>query len=480
MSTLYKSIEELESKINRKPAQVVVPEPIDAYGDMPPRQRMGGRVEEVLPLPEATHFDDPNTPGLRRPTAAGVTGGFAPDYSKYDEILAKMKPRDTSNQDLINMGISTGVGLLFGRPAVGAKVAGEYGLQRAAAQEKRDSDFEQQLLKIQMDRAARMAKGSKGTKTSGEDPTKGRYIDRSGNLRTPTMLRQDGTWAQLATDPLYSIPSTQNIQQNNPDGSTRQNLVRGTEAQKIGALSAENRLTTGPDGQLITANLRTNQAQELKGSDTLNTQKTVSGVSPKVKEGLSKIQADFERDDSVKKLEMAYSDIQTALDALKTASPDNILLIRRALGIAMDKGRSLTNDEFGKVENLDLGLMNKIDNLIAKNQTGDASNLARQAYEKMSVSVEKAARDLYNKKVGRYNDRVKFVTGTEFRPDMLFQFQSPYTAKKQNRGASEVENRAKELSAGTTRMVTIVGPDGKKTQVKTRFNGETQKWDRVE
>lgn len=485
---MYKKIEELEAKINsagRNPAQAIDSEAIDV--DVANRAR---EQKNILTLPKSTHFDD-DTKARKIPGASNsgdaLVGNVAPDYSGYEHILANMKrPKDSSMADLINMGVSTGIGLLGGRGAVGAKIAGEYGLSQAAKREKAEADFEKQLMALNLARANKMATGQKGKVVKGGSSGlsqnqlyKMKYIGHDGLERNYRYVDDKGEPVKDVNDPIANMPTIQYTDRKNSDGSSEQIAKMANQQKTVGGQNADTRITKGPNGEPLMANTRTGIATPMKGEADKPLNLTSGGYTPEIQKSVNKIRDDFVRDTNVNKLEIAHADIRLALDSLPQATGENLLLIRRMLGMATDKGRSLTNEEMANVTGLELGLLNKMQAMGSKWTEGQTTNAIRQAYEKMSVGVERQIQQLYDKKVQQYNDRMKIATGTEYRPEEAFKFIPKYTAKAQMKAVRDVESKAEDLSAGTSKMVEVIDPQGNKIKVPVRYNSETKKWDRV-
>ncbi len=473
---MYNDIEALEKNLTRKPASK--------------------EMDELFSLPKAaSKWDDLNDTTLTAPPAKGegdkIVGGVDPDFTGYDDLISKvkgLKPRDTSMMDLANRGVSTLVGVLGGRASVGMKNAGEYGLDRFNKQEKRADDMESLLMKIQMDKAAKMAAGKKGVKVKGagggnaDDPTKNRYLGADGYLHTPTRKRSDGTWAQLETDPVYDKPSAQVITVGTSDGGTVNILKDKNKGLSIGSQNAPAQLVKDAQGNMVPVNTRT----VLQSGLPQDFNKTEIGTSPTAKKTYDKISSQYRTDANLARYQQAESDIRAAAAALGSdgeLSPAFLLSAQRFLGMGMDKGRSLTNDEFAKVEGVNTGWADKIRNMIIGYKEGKvSSDEVRQEYRKLAALLGTNVSQLRNERIQGYNQQLKDGMGTEFKPELAFPAVGGLTAKKQDSDVKKVEKLSGELRSDKPKVFDYEEklPNGtvKKRKVKMGFNPKTGKYDR--
>jgi hypothetical protein len=460
---MYNEIEELEKKMTRKPA---------------------GQLDPLFDLPSSTKWDDPATVGLRNPSSKQDTmvGAVAPDYSGYDDLEEKikgLKPRDTSKMDLLSMGLSTAIGSMFGQTGVAAKKAGDFGMERFNKSEKRDDDLEKQLLAIQLARANKQASGKKGQKVSSgggnaEDPTKNRFLGEDGYLHTPTMKRPDGTWAQLQTDPVYDKPSAQIRTVDESDGSTRNILIDKNRGTSIGSKNAESKLVKNAKGEMVPINTRTVADKGLPENFN-STQMALSPSAQKKYDDVSRRQAS---DGYLARYQTAASDLRAASAALGSdgeLSPGFLLASQRFLGMGMDKGRSLTNDEFAKVEGVNTGLVDKFKNkLIGWKEGKVSSDEVRQEYRKLTALLSTNVEQLRNERINGYNTELKKGLGDEFRPELGFGNVSGISAKQQESDVNKVDKLSNDLKSDKP-VIKINPADGRK--VKMVFNPKTKKFE---
>lgn len=264
-NTLYDSIEDLQRKLTRKPASenLGMLEPADLEGEI---KNTSGARQLIDYGPDKRRSSKGLTLNAGDPNS--VVGAVAPDYSGYDDILKGIKkPRDTSTADLITMGVSTGIGAMFGQTGVAAKIAGDYGMDRFNKAEKRENDLEDMITKLNLARATKMAAGKKGTRVSGGGNT---WRDRSyvnpQDQKTYMMRFRDenGELVETIDDRVFQAPQTKLSAIPQEDGTVKtvptQGNLRGNldagfkpEAKKVVEDAEGNKVLAGTTSGNLTA-----------------------------------------------------------------------------------------------------------------------------------------------------------------------------------------------------------------------------------
>ena len=193
------SIESLEEKLKklkpienssqevmsyRNPAQAIEMAPIDVDGVLskpvksnselslaqsPTASRGGGtdanspstvydfKTPVKLPdMPSKFRYNPPSNLNLPPRTVSSPETPVGGDSDLLARLEA-LRGRDTSAIDLIAMGLSTGIGAMYGQVGAGAKAAGQYGIQRARDAEKRQFDLEKAIIDLEQRRARQLA-----------------------------------------------------------------------------------------------------------------------------------------------------------------------------------------------------------------------------------------------------------------------------------------------------------------------------------
>lgn len=504
---MYNEIEELQKSMTRKPAAQIPIEPagIDVEGDL----AFKGGQPQATSKPALSYAQEKKIfdfPSLNAPkqgvypaqygggSAEKIVGGKDADYSGYDDFLNKLnglKPRDTSTADLINMGISTGIGALFGRVGTAAKIAGDYGVDRANKAEKRGDELENLILKLQADKAAKMATAKKGTKLKGGGamdigkPYQNKYVDPSTGLEyTPTTIDpQTGLYIQNpAIDTPTKLPTIKTIDQKNYDGSTTQLMAAGNSAKNIGFQNAQATMTKNAKGEVVPVNSRT----VLDNGLPQDFNKTDIGTSPTAKKVYDEVSAQVSRDGALSRYQQAASDLRAASAAIGSdgeLSPGFILAAQRFLGMGMDKGRSLTNDEFAKVEGVNSGMVDALRNkLIGYSQGNVKSNEVREEYRKLVALLSTNVEQLRNERIGDFNRQLKQRMGSEYRDDLALPTVGGVTRSIQKKDVDKVNKLSDSLVSDKfiVKEYQKKNPDGSvmKRKVKWGYNPETKAYDR--
>lgn len=475
---MYKEIEELEEQMKNG-------------GRKPASQQM----DNLFELPKAaSSWDDPTDSTLFDPTknreAGSVVGAIDPDYSGFEELAKKRRPvRDTSTADLIAMGLSTGLGAMFGQTGVAAKVAGEYGLDRFNKAEKRDQSYDDLLNKIELAKAQTMAKGRKGTKIGGgvanaDDPTKNRYLGADGFLHTPTRKKADGTWAKLESDNIYDKPTTKVFSLDTPDGGKVNVVTNGrNQGTSMGSLNAQSKLVPNAKGEMVVINDRTIGDKGLP--EDFN--KTNIGTNKAAKADFDEIQKTAGTDGYLARYQQADSDLRAASAALGSdgdLDPIFLLTAQRFLGMGMDKGRSLTNDEFAKVEGVNTGLVDKMRNTLIGYKKGRVgSDEVRKQYRRLTALLGNNVAELRNSRIADYNKQMKSRMGDQFQEDKhgIPSVKSGVSGKTQEKDVKKLDKTANELRSDKSIVVphpTDKRKDGTKRKVRMGYNPQTKKYDR--
>jgi len=389
-------------------------------------------VKEVLPLPKSTGFDDPSKVFMPSAQPASVVGAKTADFSGYDGLedqIKKMK-RDTSTADLIAIAASTGLGALFGQVGVGAASAGKYGLERAKSTEQRNESLDDMILKLQAARAAQMGKSSKGTKVGGggDDPTKNRYIDSQGNLRTPTRKRENGDWAQLESDPIYRIPSNQVVDLKTPEGLVNQNIIRGTQTQSVGQLNPAMSFQTNAKGETVPLNPRA------QGTMPEDFNKTSADLSPYSSKTYQAIQNKKLSDPILRKSEEAYSDVKSGMAGLQQGGIAGAKIASKMFASALEKGNRTTDFDVKYAQELDPGLAEKINNWVKKAREGEKlpENIRAELEQGFAV-LEAGLADLHGRKTAEFNNSAKNLIKAEWNDGLAFPPLSRFGRKEQTK-----------------------------------------------
>lgn len=462
----YKEIEELERQMaGRSPAQSIPLEPIDVDGVLPPKPT-GART--LLPTPEVAKPSNYKSGSMPASQFASekVVGGTAPDYSGYDDMLKKMegmKPKDTSMQDLIAMGLAVGTGALTGQFGVGAKVAGDYGMERAAKSEKRDTDLESMIQKLQLQRATQMAKGTKGVKVkSGGGSSNWRSQTRTGEdgrLYWMDQVDETGKFIPSDSDMPFTAPAVKMQTLHNADGSKKEvamggNLIaNATEGKLNPKLSTEK----NADGQVKGYNPYTNSASSIDSSFDI----TGMGLTPKAetdyKDRLNKKNADPD----LRASERLDNIGRGALTNLSHGTPLTALATVKNLSTILEGGYRSTDKDFAAVSGVNLGLSNKIENLVLSMQEGGKiTDAGRREIELLLSSIMNNNRDYYRRKIKRANTELHGILRDEMRPDLEFKELEVFNGKKQGGNVLKNLETARDFTSTGEFEEQVKRPDG--------------------
>lgn len=445
---MYNEIEELEKSLKaRQPAAavpLVEPEQIDVDGSLRQDTLAGGQQERLFdlpPLPKAKGKGVyPSQYGS--PASESVVGNVAPDYSGYDDLAAKLKgrqPRDTSLADLISMGASTGLAALMGRFSVGAKNAGEYGLDRFNKGEKRAETLEDQITQIEAAKAAKMAAGKKGTKVKSGGaadigkPYQNRYTDpATGIVYTPTTIDEEtGLYINdPGIDVPYSHPTVKTLDKKGQDGRLTQYGQMGNQVKEIGGVLPQLKTEKNALGETALLNDRTGHVQDL--GDYFN--KTGAGLSPHSDQQYKSISDKKNTDPLLKGLEGSYNDMSLGMSALGRGDVGNALVAVKMAASALEKGRMTSDKDLAQVSNINLGLATKMENiLMGMMEGGKVTEPGRRELESLFATLEANTRDSYGRRLGGFNKQAATMLGREWRPELAFEGLPKFTGKKQEK-----------------------------------------------
>lgn len=407
---MYNEIEQLERNLTRKPA-AIEPDPIDVDGELSAQPM----AKSLLPIPEAARPKPGQAmiPDSSRSSEA-VVGGRDSDFSGYDDLLKKLeglKPRDTSNADLINMGVATGIGALFGRVGTGAKIAGEYGLDRASKQEKRSDSMEEMILKLQMDRAAKMAAGKKGTKVKsggssnwraqirlGEDgaqywmtnvnPETGKYVPSHEDQRlTPlnakmvTIPHEDGTSS--------TVPMGGNLMASRAEGYK-------PETKQI---------TKDAEGNKTLVGKTTGNTTEIGQPGFNTTSRGLSEYDDKYYDGIEK-----EYTSKANPTGIANTEAQNALTAIADGNDAGAVVALKSVIRAMEQGKMSDKDFDVVKDNLGSSWSSKLDSWQGRVLDGQPlSSTQRKTLKDIAVTLKSNSEREHNRILSVYNDKLRKV-----------------------------------------------------------------------
>lgn len=458
---MYKEIEELNKSISRGPAgtnQTIdeTKRPIDVEGSKNSSSR---QLIDYGPEKRRT------SEGLTRysPNSPAQTGAVAPDYSGYDDLLKRlegMKPKDTSTQDLINMGISTGVGLLFGRPAVGAKIAGEYGLDRYNRAEKKEDDIENMILKLQADRAAKMATGRKGTSNpSGKLHWKEKtyYNERDGKTYRMDFVDENGNLVPTTDDLPIQAPSAKLATIPNPDGTSEVVGIQGN-------LRSNNLQGIKPEGKRVLSNAEGEKFLVGENSGNLSTiggdsfNKTSRGLTDRDDKYYESIDKEYTKENMPTR--NSHADASSALDALGGGDEAGALISLKSSIRSLEGGGKMSDQDYAVVKNnLGPAWSDRIDTWIKKTQNGQNLGIEeRKAVRDLSLYLLRSAEKKSEDSMRVYNDKLsKNLRGEDF--DRL-KFRSqlrPYGPQTQQRNILEAAQEKPKYSAGVPTKIRVNG-----------------------
>lgn len=472
---MYNEIEQLEQSLKkRKPAaEVIDMEPMDIEGDLttPQASLSYAQQKKIFDMPDATKPTDSNTPRYIPSGAVGggdkIVGGVDPDYSGYDDLLKKLeglKPRDTSTADLINMGVSTGIGMLFGRTGTGAKVAGEYGIDRFNKAEKRADSIEDLILQIQAQKAAKMAAGKKGTKLKGGAGVdaygkayQNRWRDSNGFLRTPQYQNENGQWVKDDSDPVYDVPTIGFKDQKQTDGTITQVAQMGNQVKTIGGLDPQLKTEKNAKGETVLLNDRTGQISDL--GDHFN--KTSAGLSPFASTQYKSITDKVNSDPSLRGIKGSYNDMVLGSAALGRGDIGNMKVAVKMLASALEKGRMTSDADVRQVSEMNTGLVNYFENKLNTMKEGDKGiEDVRREMESAFSTLYATIGGAYDRGLSPYQKQAQTMLGKEYHPDLAFQSLPKYGRKEQEKIIDKSMKTAKELMS-TGEWVQDLVVDGK-------------------
>lgn len=443
---MYKEIEELEQQLKskgRNPAQALEMESMNVDGYLKPRDN-GAR--ELLPTPDVakpSSYKNGSMPASQF-SSEKVVNGVAPDYSGYDAMLKKMegmKPKDTALQDLLVMGAGVATGALTGQFGVGAKVAGDYGMERAAKSEKRETDLETMIQKLQLQRAAQMAKGVKGVKVkSGGGSTNWRSQVRPGSdgrLYWMDQVDENGKFIPSESDMPFTAPAVKIQSLSNPDGSKQEVAMGGNLMANASEGKLNPKLTTEKDaeGRVKSFNPYTNSAQSIDSSFD----QTGMKLSPNSERDYITRLDKKNSDPGLKASENLDNIGRSALTNLAHGTPLSALATVKNLSTILEGGYRSTDKDFAAVSGVNLGLSNKIENLVlSMKEGGKITEDGRREIELLLSSIMNNNRDYYRRKIKRANTELHGILRDEMRPDLEFKELESFNGKKQ--GANVLKN----------------------------------------
>lgn len=450
---MYNEIEQLEENLrNRKPASEIPLQDYDRSNDslsyQPQKDIFFSKYEDAR-KPNSKEGDkflpSGGAPG-------SVVGAVPADYSGYDDLLTKLnglKPRDTSTADLINMGVSTGIGLLGGRFGTAAKVAGNYGMDRFNKAEKRSDSIEDAIIKLQADRAAKMAAGKKGTKVGGGGAGSAelrKWTDDEGNVRLSQLQDKNSMWVRDGADPVFKDAPIQTRDLQKPGGGSEQVFTRGNIALPVGGQLPQLKTEKNAKGEMSLLNDRTGQVKDL--GDYFN--KTGAGLSPHSDTAYKSISDQKTADPLLKGLEGSYNDMSLGMTAIGRGDIAGALAATKMAASSLEKGRMTSDKDLAQVSSINLGVAKRMESMLASAlEGGKLTEDNRRELESLFSMIEANSRDAYTRRVGVFNKKSQTMLGKEWRPDLAFTDLPKFTGKKQE--------RLIETSMGTAKDVMSTG-----------------------
>lgn len=493
------SIEELNEKLKaikegRDPAQTIDSKPIDVDGYLPSKdpKLSYGQEKQIFELPAVA---DPKNYQNKVPASSfsseKIVGGRAPDYSGFDDMineLAKQKPRDTSNMDLLAMGLTTGLGAMYGQVGAAAKAAGDYGTKRAAAQEKREDDFLKQLNAIRLARAAQMAKGMKGQKVkSGSGSTNWRAQVRrgaDGGLYWMTNVDENGKFVPSDDDMPFTSLTPKTVDLKRPDGSLGQEIVAGNKAITVGSQNAQMKNIKNAEDQQVLVNTRTGGVQDL--GPQFN--QTGMKLTPNDQKDYNELRNKKTADDNLERLKGSYDDMVAGMTALGRGDIGNMKVSLKMLASALEKGRMTSDADLRQVSDMNMGLSGYFEKKLDAAANGDIGiEEVRKEMESAYSTILAATRDGYQRRLETYNSELRRAVpgrkdlewGTGEIPE--------FGAKKQAKLINKSINTAKDLVSTGEREDYLRDPNGnivydggKPVRAKYIRDPQTKKWIAVE
>jgi hypothetical protein len=441
-----------------------------------------------------TEYDkamEPHGPEVKRllpsqvSTSQVMIGGKDPDFSGYDSLLGKINtiaPKPMHWAEMLGAAIPIAVGSRYGRGAAAMGQAGKVLGDRQAELRKRDDEFQKMLLDLEAKRAAQMAKGVKGVRAKGDrtDAASAKWTDKYGQVRTSRFKDEQNQWVRDANDPVEkpSNMSIKEIEQRNGD----KNVV-GAQGRMVAPVGHN----TYPMKQGKTANnenfyyndkTMASTVPDGEFGDRIN--KTSNKLTSVADTKYSTAVKDFSKDTALIRYNQAANDLNEAKKMLAMDGAGPLLAAQRFIGMAQDKGRSLTNDEFSRMANLDTGWTDKLQQLILQTKSGKVGiNALRQELEKVAAGLTFGIQDLQNERVSAYNQRIKKELGTEIRDDLLFPSVGYMTGKKQRKEADKAQRYSEELTSSRPIVVEVENKKtGERRKVKMGYNPDTGKHDR--
>ncbi len=488
------SIEDLNEKLKaikagRNPA-AVEPEAIDVDGYIPASNQE--KVEEIFPTPQANKVD-PNRPSMPAASwsAEKVVGAKDPDYSGFDDLIKNIpKPRDTSWYDLAAMGISTGIGAMYGQVGTGASVAGKFGAERAKASEQREDDFQKQLMALRLARANQMAKGVKGTKVkAGGGSANWRAQVRIGeDGRQYWMTNVDpetGVFVPSESDIAISGVSAKTVDFKKPDGSVGQKMVGGNMQKTVGAQNAQTKVVEDAEGNKMAFNERTQRLSDL-GTDFNRTSMNLTKGDQKDYDTLRDKKV---ADTDLKKIKGSYDDIVTGATALGRGDIGNMKVALKMLASALEKGRMTSDADLRQVSDMNTGLIDYFNKRLDAVSNGDVGiEEVRKEMESAYATIQATGRDAYNRRLQTYNEELNRAIPNRRDLNWSDKEVPEFGSKKQSKLLNESIQTSRDLVSTGERVDyfrdpqtgNIVYENGRPVRAKFIRDPQTKEWIAVE
>lgn len=446
---------ELE-RLKRGPAGVVTPKDIDVDGTVPEDTRYSyNRTKKLFDI-SGPQADDSKPVFDPFGSAESVVGGRAPDYSGYDNIkdLVK-KPEGASAMDWISMLGTAGLGMAFGRADVGMTNAGAYGLNRAKELEKKQTDYEKQLLSIDLARAQQMAKGAKGTKVKGAGGLDAKtlykmtYTDpTTGEKKFYRKVDERGVPVPHRDDPVADT-NFRTTEISTPDGGKKETQIIGNRVQDIGYEAPQ--MKSGKTAKDETYFYNDRDLNNMVKPDDIN--KTQMKLSPKAHTEYGTASNAYKSDPNLGRYKTARHDLQTAITMLDMEGASPLLAAQRFIGMAQDKGRSLTNDEFARMAYLDSGWVDKLKNMMLGVSQGKVgTDVLRAELKKVAAGMSVGLHDLENEVVQTHNKELVKRLGDEYRQDLSFPTPPKITGKVQQTKSDQTRKLDNQLNSAKPKI----------------------------
>lgn len=491
------SLEDLNEKLKaikegRNPA-AVEPAQIDVDGYIPQNPKLSyGQVKTILPVPEANLDTGKGAVPGAAYSSEKVVGGRAPDYSGYNDLvdeISKYKPKDTSTADLIAMGLTTGIGAMYGQLGPAATVAGKYGSEKSALADKRQDDFQKQLMAIRLARAQSMAKGQKGIKVkSGAGSTNWRgqvRVDEFGRQRWMTKVDPEtGVFVPDESDKQYTPITVKPVDLKNEDGSIRQEMVGANMSVPVGSQAAKLKNIKNAEDQTVLVNERNGHVKDLGNQFNQTSMK----LTPDDQKAYDHLRDKKVADKNLMGIKGSYDDIVTGVTALGRGDIGGMKVSLKMLASALEKGRMTSDADLRQVSDMGIGWVGALDKKLSNMKEGDVGiEEIRKQMESAYATLQATAKDAYHRRLETYNSELRRAIPNrrdlEWGPGEVPQF----GAKKQSNLINKSISTAKDLVSTGERedyfrdeSGNIVYDNGKPVRAKFIRDPQSKRWIAVE